>query len=61
MRIVRRGVTPMAFRIRAASIMIDDPMALSVAPVAACHESRCAPSITTSSALSVPGISATVL
>ena len=38
-----------------------DPAALSVAPVPACHESKCAPIITTSSALSVPGISPTML
>ena len=41
--------------------IMEEPMALSVAPVAACHESRCPPSITISSALSVPGISATTL
>ena len=46
---------------RAASIMIAQPIALSVAPVAECHESRWPPSITTSSFLSVPGISAIVL
>ena len=40
--------------------MIAQPIALSVAPVALVHESRWPPSITTSSALSVPGISATV-
>ena len=38
-----------------------DPEALSVAPVPPCHESKCAPSMTISSALSVPGISATAL
>ena len=39
-----------------------DPAPLSVAPVAAAHESRCAPTMTTSSLSfgSVPGISATV-
>jgi hypothetical protein len=37
---VRRGWTPSVFRIRAASIMIAQPIALSVAPVADCHESR---------------------
>ena len=62
----RRGssgaaATPSVFRMRAASIMIAQPIALSVAPVAECHESRWPPSITTSSALSVPGISAIVL
>ena len=46
---------------RAASIICAQPMALSVAPVATCHESRWPPSITTSAALSVPGISATTL
>ena len=40
-----------------ASIITADPAALSVAPVPACHESKCAPSITTSSARSVPGSS----
>ena len=44
-----------------ASIITAEPAALSVAPVAACHESKCAPSITTSAALSVPGISAITL
>ena len=58
---VRRGVTPIAFRIRAASIIVAQPIALSVAPVADCHESRWPPSITISSFLSVPGISAIVL
>src|SRR6059058_1271568 len=41
---------------RAASIIVAQPIALSVAPVAECHESRCPPSMTTSSCLSVPGI-----
>ena len=40
---------------RIASIITAEPAALSVAPVPACHESKCAPSITISSALSVPG------
>ena len=61
MRTVRRSFTPLCFRIRIASIIAADPAALSVAPVDACHESKCAPSITTSSALSVPGISPTTL
>ena len=45
---------------RIASITVALPSALSVAPVPVCHESRCAPTITISSftALSVPGISA---
>ena len=54
-RMVRRGATPIAFRIRAASIIVAQPIALSVAPVAECHESRCPPSITTSSFLSRAG------
>ena len=58
---MRRGFTPIILRIRAASIMIAQPIALSVAPVAECQESRCPPSITTSSALSVPAISAMAL
>ena len=61
MRIVRRGLTPSAFRMRIASIITATPAALSVAPVPVCHESRWAPSITISPFLSVPGISATVL
>ena len=46
---------------RIASIITADPAALSVAPVPPCHESKCAPSMTISSALSVPGISPTTL
>ena len=61
MRIVRRGAMPIAFRMRTASIVAATPAPLSVAPVPPCHESRCAPIITTSPFLSVPGISATVL
>ena len=63
MRIVRRGFAPMVFRMRIASIIAAEPVALSVAPVAAATESKCAPSMTTSSrsAGSVPGISAIVL
>ena len=57
---VRRGFTPIALRMRTASITTALPAALSVAPVPACHESRCAPSMTTSSFLSLPGISAIV-
>ena len=60
-RTVRRMRRPVAFRMRIASIIAADPAALSVAPVPACQESKCAPSITTSSARSVPGISATML
>ena len=59
-RIVRRGFTSSDLRMRAASIITAQPMALSVAPVAECQESRCPPSMMTSSFLSVPGISATV-
>ncbi len=58
---VRRGFSPIDWISRAASSMIEDPMPLSVAPVAECHESRWPPSITISSALSLPGISATTL
>ena len=54
MRTVRRSGRPVAFRMRIASIITADPAALSVAPVPVCHESKCAPSITSSSALSVP-------
>ncbi len=46
---------------RIASIITAEPAALSVAPVPPAQESKCAPSITTSSALSVPGISAMML
>ena len=60
-RTVRRSLRPDCFRIRIASIITADPAALSVAPVDPCQESKCAPSITTSSALSVPGISPTTL
>jgi hypothetical protein len=61
MRTVRRSVTPLVFRMRMASIITAEPAALSVAPVPECQESKCAPIITTSSALSVPGISAITL
>ena len=47
-RIVRRGRAPTVRRRRTASITAATPAALSVAPVAACVESKCAPSITTS-------------
>ena len=62
-RIVRFGCAPTAFNIRIASIAAATASALSVAPVAECHESRCAPSSTTSflSTGSVPGISAITL
>ncbi len=46
---------------RTASMATATPAALSVAPVPACQESRWPPTITTSPALSVPGISAIVL
>ena len=61
---VRRGWTPVAFRIRIASSITDitdTPLALSVAPVPVCQESRRAPIATTSSAKSLPRISATTL
>jgi hypothetical protein len=50
-------LTPLCFRIRIASIITAEPAALSVAPVPPCQESKCAPSMTISSALSLPGIS----
>jgi hypothetical protein len=40
---------------RSTSIIAADPAALSVAPVAPCHESKCAPMTTISSALSGAG------
>ena len=46
---VRRGFTPVACRMRRASIITALPAPLSVAPVPVCHESKCPPSITTSS------------
>ena len=58
---VRFGWMPIAFSTRTASMATTVPAPLSVAPVPACHESRCAPNITTSPFLSVPGISAIVL
>ena len=61
MRTVRRSVTPVAFRMRIASIITAEPAALSVAPVPVCHESKWAPSMTISSALSVPGSSPMML
>ena len=63
MRMVRRGCTPNALRMRNASIIDPAPVALSVAPVPACHESKCPPMSTISSLSlgSVPGISAMML
>ena len=58
---VRRGFRPAALRMRIASIITAEPTPLSVAPVPECHESKCAPIITTSSALSLPGSSAITL
>ncbi len=55
---MRRSFTPDAFRMRSASSITAEPAALSVAPVPPCQPSKCAPSITISSALSVPGNSA---
>ena len=46
---------------RAASSTAIAPVPLSVPPVARSHESRCAPTSTTSSGVSLPRISATVL
>ena len=42
---VRRGLTPSALRMRAASITTALPAALSVAPVPVCQESRWAPAM----------------
>ena len=50
-----------AFRIRIASSMIAEPTRVVGRARALCHESKWAPSMTTSSALSVPGSSATTL
>ena len=50
---VRRGLMSSAFKMRTASIITMVPAPLSVAPVPACQESRWAPSMTTSSFLSV--------
>ncbi len=58
MRMVRRGLRPVALRMRIASIITAELTPLSVAPVPECHESKWAPIITTSSALSLPGSSA---
>ena len=58
---VRRGFGYAARRMRIASIITAELTALSVVPVPVCHESKWAPIITTSSALSVPGISAITL
>ena len=55
-RTVRLSGRPVALRMRIASIITAEPAALSVAPVPVCHESKCAPSITSSSALFVPGM-----
>jgi hypothetical protein len=46
---------------RIASIVTALPAPLSVAPVPACQESKCAPIITTSSGFLPPGISPTML
>ena len=60
-RIVRRGRAPIVRKIRITSIIAATPVVLSVAPVPAWVVSKCAPTITTSSARSVPGISARML
>ena len=57
---VRRGFAPSALRMRMASSATATPEVLSLALGLACHVSRCAPSITTSSARSLPGISPTM-
>ena len=61
MRTVRRSLTPDVLRMRIASIITATPTLLSVAPVAACQVSKWPPSMTISSALSVPGSSPTML
>ena len=58
---VRRGFSPSVLMMRSASSIAVEPVALSVAPVAKGCESKCAPSMTTSPARSVPGISPTML
>jgi hypothetical protein len=52
MRTVRRSLRPLCFRMRIASIITADPAALFRRAGAPCHESKCAPIMTTSSALS---------
>ena len=59
-RIVRRGLSPDCAMTRAVSSVAIEPVPLSLAPVARSHESRCAPTITTSPGRSVPRSSATV-
>ncbi len=61
MRTVRSSFAFMAFRMRITSIITALPAPLSVAPVPLCHESRCAPTITISSAFDPPGISPVTL
>ena len=58
---MRRSGRSRAFRIRIASIITAEPEELSVAPVPPCQVSKWAPMMTSSSALSVPGISAMTL
>ena len=58
---VRRGFAPTTCRMRIASMSTATPVPLSVAPVADCPLSRCAPIITTSPDGSVPGRSANTL
>ena len=60
-RIVRFGFAPVLIKIRAASIAAATPAPLSAAPVPASSESMWAPTITYSSGVSEPGISATTL
>ena len=58
---VRFGFTPAFMRMRAASRVVAHPVPLSVVPVAPSHESMWPPTITYSSGLSVPGMSARTL
>ena len=60
-RIVRFGFKFSFASALAASSTTIEPVPLSVVPVPRSHESRCAPSSTTSSGFSLPRISATVL
>ena len=61
MRTVRSMLRFSVFRIRITSIITALPAPLSVAPVPACQESKCAPIITNSSFFLPPGISPTIL
>src|SRR5579871_5665127 len=61
MRTVRSILRSRALRMRTASMATEQPVALSVAPVPPCQESKCAPSMTISSFLRPPSISPTTL